>query len=353
MRKINGNTAKSLLIGVLLISVLSGGIAYAEEDSAQNGNPGADTIELERNSGGTTLTDPDDGTIYYPLVGLEGLVETSLSQKLWETLLISFIFGALGGTIPEFINIIAHYGRDLGRAANRRRSSQSIPSANDENSEEYLWNWLVLLALCMVGGLAAPPATFFLKPQTMYGLISLSIVTGSAGTAIFKSLQERVVGSLNQARDIARREIAEETLNKQRRRTNAPALEKMLGEVKKQVTDLIETIEKETTNDVQAGKQILRFPGQEPGLMLQRSKIDEIFKSLNNIKVFDQELAEPILEAFGNLRDQIFTKGETLANNSNFLFKNSQTLEAFYLEEVKRTLDEAQGKINIAKQGIS
>ena len=343
MKKSKGNQGKCLAIGVVLVSILSWGIDPPQCLAEQ--------IQVEQNSDGTLSY---EGTNYIPVTGLRGLEVTQWSDSIGFLLVISLVSGAFGGAVPALIDFIANERTNKPKnsqesAVLRRKTTE--PAA-DRWSEEYQWNWWVVVALCFVGALAAPPATYFLKPPTMYGFIALSIITGSAGTAIFTSLQERVVGSLNRAKDIARREVAEETVKKQRRSVNASALETLLNEVETEADKIIKEIEEKTIKVEENDGQILRFPSEEePEFKLKQELINQVFKPLNKIKAFDPELAEPILGAFGNLREQLVNKGETEANDSALVFKKSQTLEPSYLEEVKRTIAEAEGKVNSAKQG--
>jgi hypothetical protein len=160
MKKSKGNQAKCLAIGVVLVSILSWGI-----DSPQCL---AEPIQVEQNSDGTLSY---QGTNYVPVTGLRGLEVTEWSDSIGFLLVISLVSGAFGGAVPALIDFIAN------ERTNKPKNSQE--------PEEYQWNWWVVVALCFVGALAAPPATYFLKPPTMYGFIALSIITGSAGTAIF------------------------------------------------------------------------------------------------------------------------------------------------------------------------
>jgi hypothetical protein len=56
------------------------------------------------------------------------------------------------------------------------------------------------LAYLSIGAAIAPPAMLFLRPETAFASVAMSIVAGTVGSAIFSNMQERMLANLNAER---------------------------------------------------------------------------------------------------------------------------------------------------------
>lgn len=112
--------------------------------------------------------------------------------RFWLVLLAILVAGGMGGLVFELLNLqgnieIPHKPTDDDLAA-----KFAYATAQD------VWD-LGVVARLIIGALAAPPVVAVVEPTTALVLLATSAVAGSAGTLIFRSLQDRLLATVLQA----------------------------------------------------------------------------------------------------------------------------------------------------------
>ena len=113
---------------------------------------------------------------------------------LWLTLLITLISGAIGGVIYELL--ILHGNIEM---PHKLTAAESVE--NPHAVTQYMYD-LGIWARVLIGAFAAIAALLVIDPETILKLIASALIAGSAGTSIFRSLQDRMLAALAQ-KDVA------------------------------------------------------------------------------------------------------------------------------------------------------
>lgn len=109
----------------------------------------------------------------------------------WLILLIAVAFGAAGGVVYELLVL----------QGNVELPHRAKPGEFEERPAHALPGNLLDLGIwarVIIGGLAALAALLVVSPAGTIRLIATSVVAGSAGSAIFRSLQDRMIAALSQ-----------------------------------------------------------------------------------------------------------------------------------------------------------
>jgi hypothetical protein len=121
-----------------------------------------------------------------------GVVRDDLTDAaFWTTVLVTLIAGALGGVVYELL--ILHGNIELPHRPSKDELTGTLPYAVAGHLID-----LGIVARVIIGGLAALAALLVLSPATTFRLIATSIVAGSAGTAVFRSVQDRLLAVVAQ-----------------------------------------------------------------------------------------------------------------------------------------------------------
>lgn len=112
--------------------------------------------------------------------------------KFWLIMAAILVAGGMGGLVFELLNLqgnieVPHKPTDDDLAA-----KFAYATAKD------VWD-LGVVARLIIGALAAPPVVAVVEPTTALVLLATSAVAGSAGTLIFRSLQDRLLATVLQA----------------------------------------------------------------------------------------------------------------------------------------------------------
>jgi hypothetical protein len=97
----------------------------------------------------------------------------------------------LGGFAYELL--ILQGNIEMPHRPRRGEATEKMPYA--------VWEFvfdLGIWARLIIGALAAVAALFVFTPDSIFKLLAVAVIAGSAGTAVFRSLQDRVVASLAQ-----------------------------------------------------------------------------------------------------------------------------------------------------------
>jgi len=113
---------------------------------------------------------------------------------LWLALLITLVSGAIGGVIYELLIL-------QGNIELPHKLTAEEAMDNPHAVAQYMYD-LGIWARVLIGAFAAIAALLVIDPETILRLIASALIAGSAGTAIFRSLQDRMLAALAQ-KDVA------------------------------------------------------------------------------------------------------------------------------------------------------
>jgi uncharacterized membrane protein YeaQ/YmgE (transglycosylase-associated protein family) len=113
------------------------------------------------------------------------------TSAFWIALVATLAAGAVGGLVYELL--ILQGNLELPHKPTEVEATEKYPHAIVKNLYD-----LGIWARIIIGALAAVAALLVLAPRTTFGLLATAVVAGSAGTAIFRSLQERLTAAMAQ-----------------------------------------------------------------------------------------------------------------------------------------------------------
>lgn len=156
---------------ILLVLFLGFSTVHAQEPTPTPQAP--DTTQVEPPSQGPDITAVANGL---------------KDPAFWWTFLLTVVFGAAGGVVYE---ILILQGRiEFPHKTQQGEVSQQPPYA----ISSYLYD-LGVFARVIIGAMAALAAMWVLAPTTTFSLLATAIIAGSAGTALFRSLQDRLLAA--------------------------------------------------------------------------------------------------------------------------------------------------------------
>jgi hypothetical protein len=118
---------------------------------------------------------------------MEGLV-AGLTPAFWSVIGIAAGFGALGGLIYELILL-----RGAVEWPHRPRDEE-VPKVPYIEAR-HLWS-LGVTSRLVIGAGAAVAVMAVVTPDTTLKLVATSLIAGSAGTSVFRSMQDRLIATL-------------------------------------------------------------------------------------------------------------------------------------------------------------
>ena len=130
-----------------------------------------------------------------PIVDPSVVVPEFYRLSFWLAILATVVAGALGGIVYELI--ILQGSLELPHKLTRAEITETPPYA----IAEYMYD-LGILARIIIGGLAGVIAFLVISPESGFQLLATALVAGSAGTSIFRSMQDRLMATVAQ-RDAA------------------------------------------------------------------------------------------------------------------------------------------------------
>ena len=120
-----------------------------------------------------------------PLVNPGTVASGFGDPNFWVSLLATLIAGALGGVVYELL--ILQGSIELPH----RVTDEEIGERPAYAITKYMVD-LGIWARVIIGALAAVAALLILSPSTTFALIATALVAGSAGTSVFRSMQDRL-----------------------------------------------------------------------------------------------------------------------------------------------------------------
>jgi hypothetical protein len=136
------------------------------------------------------------------------LVASGLADPtFWVAFVATLVAGAVGGVVYELL--ILQGNLELPHRPTEEELTGQYPHAITRNLYD-----LGIWARVIIGALAAVAALLVFTPATTFGLLSTAVVAGSAGTSIFRSMQDRVSVAIAQQDAANARTIAEKQSTK-------------------------------------------------------------------------------------------------------------------------------------------
>ena len=179
----------------------------------------------------------------------------------WVALLATMVAGAVGGMVYELL--ILQGNIELWHKPIPEEVTEKFPYAVVQNVYD-----LGILARVIIGALAAVAALFVLSPSTAFGLLATAIIAGSAGTSVFRSMQDRFTAVM------AQKDAADT-------RAKAAHLGAKVDETSQAFTDLNNKLVAKTTGP--AGVRALAFEA-EAGVALDLDDLDKVERLLSEAK---------------------------------------------------------------------
>jgi len=323
----------SIIWGLLLTSSLTATAAYAQttpSTSPQNSTLSSTKSDADVTSNmtrmalreangkpiGEVFKDAEGKLFLIKSPGLtDGLNAIDFGQDLLLVISLTIFCGGLGGFVFELLNLQGNIEKP--HKPSEDDLAAKLAYATPKNVID-----LGVWARIIIGAAAAPPAMLFLRPESAFALLAMSVVAGSAGTAIFRSLQERV---------------------------QAAIAHKEKDETQGQIRNLIDMMEKafdalkKGKND-EAAKFLNKAKALHETIAVQDTSQQAVSKTTLKDKVNE------VLDAFDNLKDKLIKastspKDETKLEFTGGLLSSifSDPLEQEDLDKIESLLSEIKG----------
>jgi hypothetical protein len=296
---------KSILIGLFLATSIGVTDACAQNDKP---SPSASPPALSTQG---AQTDWDVEVI---------LKSKSLDNpKFYVVLLVTLTAGGVGGIVFELLNLQGNIERP--HAPSEDELAAKLAYATVDNVID-----LGIFARIIIGACAAVPAMAWLEPNSVLFLLAMSLVTGSAGTAVFRSLQDRLLIAITQ-------QEASEQKRKIRQKNNNAKIDKAIVAFK----TLEEEVEKKSESP--EGRTDLIIP---EGTVLNRSRFEEVRKVLLQVTGVNTEANEAIA-AFNKLEEEFLKNSFSPQGMLDLKFTKDTAIECNLFWNVKDCLSQAKG----------
>ena len=239
------------------------------------------------------------------------------NPKFYVVLLVTLIAGGIGGIIFELLNLQGNIERP--HAPTEDELAAELAYATPENVID-----LGIFARIIIGALAAVPAMAYIEPKTVLTLLAMSLLAGSARTAVFRSLQDRFLIAITQ----------QEASEKKRkiRRKNAK-IDKAIAAV--------ETLQEEveTKSESPEGTTDIIIP---EGTVLDRSRFEEVRKVLLQIMGVNAE-RKKVIAAFKELDEVLIKNSVKPQGTTEMKFTKDTFIKCDLFGNVKDCLSQAKG----------
>lgn len=127
------------------------------------------------------------------------------NPKFWQALLVALVAGGLGGLIYELLILQGQI--ELPHKTTAEEAVQATQVA--------IWKFtfdLGIFSRIIIGSFAAVAVLWVLAPPSGFALLAVSLIAGSAGSSIFRSLEDRLLAVVSQKNAAETRKKAD-TLN--------------------------------------------------------------------------------------------------------------------------------------------
>jgi len=241
------------------------------------------------------------------------------NPKFYVVLLVMLIAGGIGGIIFELLNLQGNI--ELPHAPTEDNWAAELAYATPPNVID-----LGIFARIIIGGFAAVPTMVFIEPESVLILLAMSLVAGSAGTAVFRSLQDRLLIAITH-------QEASEKKRKIKQKNNIAKMDKAIAAV--------ETLQEEveTKSESPEGTTALIIP---EGTVLDRSRFEEVRKVLLQLTGVNAE-ANQALAAFKKLEEELIKNSVKPQGTSDMKFTKNTSINCDLFGNVKDCLSQAKG----------
>jgi hypothetical protein len=297
---------KSILIGLFLATSIGVTDACAQNDKP---SPSASPPGLSTQG---TQTDWD----------VEKILESKYldNPKFYIVLLVMLIAGGIGGIIFELLNLEGNIERPH-HATMEDEFEEKLAYAIPKNVTD-----LGIFARIIIGACAAVPVIVVIEPVNVLSLLAMSLVAGSAGTAVFRSLQYRFLLAITQ------QELREQKIEIQQKNKTAKIDKASVA---------FETLEEEVEKKLESpeGRTDLIIP---EGTVLDRSRFEEVRKVLLQVTGVNTKANEAIA-AFKKLEEELIEKSVKLPGTMDLKFTKDTAIKFNLFWNVKDCLSQAKG----------
>jgi hypothetical protein len=185
---------------------------------------------------------------------------------------------------------------------------------------------LGIFAIIIIGAYAAVPAMVFIEPESVLILLAMSLVAGSAGTAVFRSLQDRLLIAITQQEaSKKKREI--------QHKNNIAKMDKAIVAVE----NLQEEVE--TKSESPEGTTDLIIP---EGTVLDRSRFEDVRKILLQVTGVNAEVEKAIAD-FKKLEEELIENSVKPQGTNDLKFTKNTSINCDLFGNVKDCLSQAKG----------
>lgn len=248
--------------------------------------------------------------------------DLNADSPLWTAIGWMFLSGAIGGFIFELLSLQGNI--ELPHGPTEDELAAKFAYATPKNVYD-----LGFLSRCIIGGLAAPPTMLFLRPESYFALLAMSVVAGSAGTALFRALQDRVLLAISQKNMI-------ET-EKQVKKENANAKLEQAFKTFEQLEREVRKVSVRPQKDQE--ESVLFFAA---GTELDLKAFENLEEILSNSKGANAKV-DIAIRALDQLWEQVRKVTTREKNATKLMFPYDATLPLKYFDDIRKCLSEAKG----------
>ncbi|MBD2086347.1 hypothetical protein NDI49_06370 [Trichocoleus sp. ST-U3] len=236
--------------------------------------------------------------------------------KFWMMLGVILAAGSLGGLVYELLNLQGNI--ELPHKPTDDDLAVKFAYAHSTNVID-----LGVVARLLIGALAAPPAIAIVRPETAFILLATSAVAGSAGTLIFRALQDRLLVAVLQT-----------GINEVSARSIKP--QQPIDEAIKDFDKLVQEVRKHSESP--RGLTELKFTRDAT---LDPSDFEEVSKHLNQIQGVNPKVDEAI-EIFKELVEEVRKHSESPSGTTKLKITKGTVLPFEHLQKIKTLLWQAK-----------
>ena len=240
--------------------------------------------------------------------------------KFWMMIGIILGAGSFGGLVYELLNLQGNI--ELPHKPTDDDLAVKFAYAHPRHVID-----LGVVARLLIGALAAPPAIAIVRPETAFALLATSAVAGSAGTLIFRALQDRLLVAVLQT-----------GIDEMGARTTKP--QQPIDEAIKDFDKLVQEVRKHSESP--RGLTELKFTRDAT---LDPSDFEEVSKHLNQIKGVNPKVDEKVDEAikvFEELVHEVRKHSESPSGTTKLKIIKGTVLPFEHLEKIKTLLWQAK-----------
>lgn len=241
---------------------------------------------------------------------------------LWTAIGWMCLGGTIGGFVFELLSLQGNI--ELPHGPTEDELAAKFAYANPDHVYD-----LGVISRCIIGALAAPPAMLFFRPEGYFALLAMSVIAGSAGTALFRSLQDRLLLA------IAQKDTLETEKKVKKENANAK-----LDEAFKTFEQLEREIRKVSVRPQKEQEESVLFFAAETELNFKDfDKLKEILSQSKGVNA-KVDSAIQTLDQLGEELRKVTTREK---DASTLIFHHQANIPLKYFDNIRKCLSEAKG----------